>query len=299
LPLDPATVTNINRWSPLRYVDRTGATVTPTCIGPYWGTVKPFADRPPTSISLAFRPAQLGEPQFQAQAQAVLDLSANLTDRDKAMAGYWADGPKSELPPGHWDLFAQFVSRRDRNTLDDDAKLFFTMTNAVFDAGIAAWNTKSKFDSVRPITAVRYLFAGQQVRAWAGPGLGTRMIDGATWMPYQPSWFPTPPFGEYVSGHSTFSAAAAEVLRQFTGSDRFGGSVTIAQGSSLAEPGVAPTHDVRLAWDTFSAAADEAGMSRRLGGIHFAPGDIDGRRVGKVVGAEAWTTAQRYITGRP
>jgi len=298
-PFDPATVTDPSRWQPLRYTDRTGATVTSACIGPFWGRVTPFADHQPIHVGPG--PARPGDPQFLAQAQELLDVSANLTDTQKAIAGYWADGPKSELPPGHWDLFVQFVSSRDRNTLDDDVKLLFTLTNAVFDAGIAAWNAKSTFDSVRPITAVRYLFAGQQVRAWAGPGLGTRMIDGATWLPYQPSWFPTPPFGEYVSGHSTFSAAAAaaaEVLQRFTGSDRFGASVTIPEGSSLAEPGVAPRQEVHLAWKTFSAAADEAGMSRRYGGIHFAQGDLDGRRVGKLVGTEAWTTAQRYITGR-
>jgi len=297
-PFDPTTVRDPGRWQPLRFTDRTGATVAPGFIAPFWNRVTPFADRPPTSISLAFGPARPGEMAFQAQAQEALDLSADLTEKQKAMAGYWADGPKSELPPGHWDLFAQYVSRRDRHALDDDVKLFFAMTNAVFDAGIAAWNSKRTFDSVRPITAIRFLFAGQQVRAWAGPGLGTRMIDGATWMPYQPTWFPTPPFAEYTSGHSTFSAAAAEVLKRFTGSDSFGGSVTIAQGASVAEPGIAPAHDVRLSWPTFSAAADEAGMSRRYGGIHFAQGDLDGRRVGKVVGTEAWTTAQRYITGQ-
>src|SRR5581483_5010100 len=101
--------------------------------------------------------------------------SAALTDEQKMIAEYWADGPRSELPPGHWDLFAQFVSRRDRHAarehgLDLDVKLFFALTNAIHDAGICCWDNKRAFDSVRPITALRHLFRGRQVSAWGGPG---------------------------------------------------------------------------------------------------------------------------------
>jgi len=108
---------------------------------------------------------------------------------------------------------------------------------------------------------------GQQISAWGGPGQGTQVIDGGTWVPYQASWFPTPPFAEYISGHRTFSASAAEVLKLFTGSDTFGFSTTIPAGSSFVEPGV-PAQDEFMYWSTFSAAADEAGVSRRYGGIH-------------------------------
>jgi hypothetical protein len=107
--------------------------------------------------------------------------------------------------------------------------------------------------------------------------------------------FGTPAFPEYVSGHSAFSAAAAEVLKRFTGSDWFGGEVTIAAGSSLVEPGAVPVTDVTLRWRTFSAAADEAGMSRRYGGIHFVEGDLRGRELGRAVGLQAWMKARRYF----
>lgn len=123
------------------------------------------------------------------------------------------------------------------------------------------------------------------------------MIDGAEWTPYQPTWFPSPPFAEYTSGHSAFSAAGAEVLKQFTGSDYYGGSVTIPAGSSSVEPGVAPRTDITLSWDTFSAASDEAGMSRRYGGIHFRAADLNGRSVGREVGRNAWLKATRYFLG--
>jgi hypothetical protein len=225
-----------------------------------------------------------------------------LADREKVIAEYWADGPRSELPPGHWNLFAQFVARRDRqgggeHGVDLDVKLFFALTNAVFDAGICSWDNKCAFASVRPITAIRYLFRGRMLSSWAGPYRGRGEIDGGAWLPYQPTFFPTPPFPEYSSGHSNFSAAAAEILRQFTGRDVFGGNATVAAGSSHVEPGSVPAADVTLSWPTFSAAADEAGMSRRYGGIHFEWGDLDGRRSGRVAAQIAWAKALTYFGG--
>ncbi|HRI40000.1 MAG TPA: vanadium-dependent haloperoxidase, partial [Nitrospira sp.] len=145
--------------------------------------------------------------------------------------------------------------------------------------------------------AIHFLFAGQQVRAWAGPGLGTRMIDGANWQPYQAATIVTPPFPEYVSGHSIFSGSAAKVLKLFTGSDRFGASVTIHAGESKVEPGIVPASDVTLHWRTFSDAADEAGISRRYGGIHFVDGDLQSRKMGKKIGKQAWQKALTYFHG--
>src|SRR6185369_2390383 len=184
--------------------------------------------------------------------------------------------------------FAQFISSRDHHTLDDDVKMFFAVSNAVFDAGIAAWDAKRFYDYVRPITATRFLYPGKQVQAWAGPGLGTRTINGGAWFPYQRDIVTTPPFPEYVSGHSTFSAAAAQVLFRFTGSDNFGDAAKVLKGSSNIEPGITPSHDVLLSWPAFSSAADEAGISRRFGGIHFINGDMMGRNLGREVGEQAW-----------
>jgi hypothetical protein len=145
------------------------------------------------------------------------------------------------------------------------------------------------------VSAIRFLFAGQTVRAWAGPFLGTRLIAGETWQPY----IPTPPFAEYVSGHSTFSAASAEILRSFTGSDRLDAQVTIVAGISAIEPGLVPATDVTLAWRTFSEAADEAGISRRYGGIHFEDGDRAGRALGRQVAILVWHKATALFDGVP
>ena len=150
---------------------------------------------------------------------------------------------------------------------------------------------------MRPITAIRVAFQGEPIRAWAGPGQGTQTILGEQWFPYQPTTFPTPPFPEYSSGHSNFSAAGAEILRQFTGSDRFNGSVTFPAGSSRVEPGLTPANDLTLTWPTFTDAANQAGISRRYGGIHFQQGDLDARSTGQKAAQGCWQKAQTYING--
>jgi len=301
-PLDLSTVHDVNRWQPLSYVDGSGALVTPSFVGAQWQRVRQFSMSSSDELRSPTGPARVGSSEFLAQAQALIDLSAALTDDEKVIAEYWADGPHSELPPGHWNVFAQQVSHRDRTgdserDLDQAVKLFFALTNAVFDAGCCAWDNKRAYDSVRPITAIRYLFAGKKIRAWGGPGRGTQTIAGEEWFPYQATTFPTPPFAEYSSGHSNFSAAGAEILKLFTGSDRFGGSVTFPKGSSRIEPGLVPTSELSLTWATFSAAAAQAGISRRYGGIHFAQADLDARSTGRTAARRCWTKAQSYFAG--
>jgi hypothetical protein len=302
VPADTGAILDPNRWQPLQYADVSGAFVTQQFVGAQWYKVTPFALRSGDEFRgrLALEgPALYGSPEFREQAAELVSLSAGLTDEQKTMAEYWADGPHSELPPGHWNLFAQYVSARDHHALDDDVKLLFALTNAVFDAGIVAWDAKRAFDSARPATTLPFLFQGQVIESWGGPGQGTRRMDGRFWIPYQASTFPTPPFPEFVSGHSSFSAAGAEILRLFTGSDRFGASVTLQAGTSKIEPGITPSTDTTLHWKTFSEAADQAGFSRRLGGIHFKSADLAGRAVGTAVARKAWRKAAGLWSGFP
>jgi hypothetical protein len=294
---DAYTIRDPNRWQPLLATNAQGVTAQQVYIAPHWGHVIPFA----LTSGAQFRPASVPNlypsQGYTDQALEIIDFSAKLTDQQKGIVEYWADGPQSELPPGHWALFAEWVSRRDGNGIDADVKMFFAMTNAMLDASIAVWDCKRTFDYVRPITAIRYLMAGKQILAWAGPGRGAQLVPGEQWRAYQTGALPTPAFPEFSSGHSAFSAAAAEVLRSFTGSDAFGNAVTIKAGSSGVEPGAVPATDIVLSWATFSDAANQAGMSRRYGGIHFKEGDLQSRAMGRLIGAQAWAKAQTYFNG--
>ncbi|GAC1411203.1 MAG: hypothetical protein NVSMB57_05710 [Actinomycetota bacterium] len=296
-PIDVSTVVDPNRWQPLTYFDQLGKRVTPKAIGTFWNKVAPFGLKSAGQFRSAAGAAKYGTAAYVKQALDLVTMQASLTDEQKSIAEYFADGPNSELPPGHWVLFAIFVSRRDHHSLDQDIKMFFALTNAIFDAGIVAWDDKGVFDSVRPITAIRYLFNGVLIPGWAGPGKGVQLIDGGTWTPYQAPWFPTPPFAEYASGPSNFSAAGAETLTLFTGSSTLGASFTIRAGTSKFEPGITPATDITLSWPTFQDAANQAGISRRYGGIHFEQGDIDGRRTGKAVADWDWAKSQAYFNG--
>ncbi len=294
----PTQIVNPIHWQPLFVNGKVQKFMTP-----HWGTVVPFA----LSSGSQFRPSgpvmDAASSAYKSQVDTIVQYSAALNDTTKTVADYWANGPHSETPPGHWEIFsqftsAQFLSRKNKHDISGDVKIFFALSNAVLDAGIACWDAKRAFDYVRPITAVRYLYAGQPLTCWGGIGKGTVTLpDGAQFMPYQESFVVTPPFPEYVSGHSTFSAAGAYILQQSAGSDTFGDSFTAAPKSSQIEPGFAPTTSVTLSWPTYSAAADEAGTSRQYGGIHFNQGDHDGRALGKQVAGQVWTKAQAYING--
>jgi len=253
---------NPDHWQPLVYTDASGSLVSQTFAGAQWCFVTPFGMTKGEEFRTAVEPGPVkyGLPEYQHQAEELITISANLTDRQKMIAEYWSDGPYSEQPPGHWAQFAQFVSARDHHSLDDDVKMFFALTNAMLDASIAAWDAERAYDSVRPVTAISALFRGKKIRAWGGFGKGTVEMDGSEWLPYQQATFPTPPFPEYVSGHSTYSATAARILTLWTGSDHFGHSVSLPAGSSKIEPGLTPAQPVTLKWETFTDAADEAGM---------------------------------------
>ena len=288
----PDELVDPTRWQPLRLPNG----MVQRFAVPHWGRVQPFA-LPSGSVLRAPPPPDFYSAQHLSEVDELVTFSAGLDDRTKAIAEYWSDGPRSEQPPGHWCVFAQWVSKRDGNSLDKDVKLFFALTNAQFDASIAAWDTKRFYDNERPITGIRYLKRGQTIMAWAGPYQGTQPIPGETWTPYFRPDVITPPFPDHVSGHSTFSAASATVLAAFTLSDRFGASATVRAGSSLIEPGATPSVDITLSWATFSDAAEEAGLSRRYSGIHYESADVDGRTMGRKVGAAVTLTALGYILG--
>lgn len=303
-------VVDPNHWQPLS-VDN-GKTVQ-EFLTPHWGNVIPFALASGDAY-LPPAPALFGTWKYVLQSLNVIKFSAELTDEQKVIAEYWADGPETILPPGHWQLFGLFVSDRNKLSIDENVQLFFALGNAVFDASIAAWDAKVFYDYVRPITSVRYLSengllpvkhpyvrinrrtGATEIFAWGGPDQGSQWIPGTEWLPYQAITFVTPPFAEYVSGHSTFSAAAAEILYQFTGSDYFGACHTQPANSSIFESNT-PAEEVKLCWDTFTAAADEAGISRLYGGIHFTDGDINGRTLGRTVGRNVWERTQYFING--
>jgi len=285
------------------------------------------------------------------------------SDHLRALVEYWADGPRSETPPGHWNVVANEVSDSagfefrmggtgpvlDR--LEWDVKTYFALNGAVHDAAVAAWGVKGYYDSARPISMIRYM-AGQgqstyrrlpsydpdglplvaglvevitkrsstpgrkhaalaehrgeiAIRSWLGnptdpetQSLGVGWILGTSWVAYQKPTFVTPAFAGYVSGHSTFSRAAAEVMTRLTGSAYFPGGLSewVKEVGAL-EVEAGPSTDVVIQAATYYDAADQAGLSRLYGGIHIVADDFAGRVLGSQCGIIAWSLAARYFEG--
>lgn len=239
---------------------------TPPAFRPYllpqWGFVTPFA----MNSSSQFRP--LGPPPLDSQQYAddydeVKELGAAVgstrTAEQTEIALFWADGAGTETPPGHWNSIAQIIADERGNTLEKNARVFALLNIAMADAAICAWDAKYTFHFWRPVTAIDYV----------EPELH--------WM----SFITTPPFPDYVSGHSTFSGAAATVLPLFYGTE----DLPFTTGSDFL-PGVYRT------FPTCLDAAEEAAVSRLYGGIHFRSANEDGLQAGISIGD--WT-GTRYL----
>lgn len=332
-----------NRWVPLRVAngtltDGSGNAIldhddpstynTQSFLSPHWGAVKAFAlesgdqflpPAPPQLGSDAEYVDALGnvltnDEAWKAQTEEILETSGNLTDEQKVIAEFWADGPRTWTPPGHWNQLAQGLSIRDGHMLSDDVKMYFALNGALHDAAVSSWDAKRRYDFIRPISAIRHFYFDQMVDAWGGPDQGTQTILGRDWQPYQSLTFVTPPFGEFVSGHSTFSRSSREVLLAFTGSDALYDGVTLIGddydgdgnedllGQHVVPPGHlmfenGPDEEIVMQWPTMLEASDSAGFSRRYGGIHFQDGDLRGREMGRQIGQQAFAFAQNLWSG--
>jgi len=281
-------------------------------------------------------------------------------DYARVLAEFWADGPDSETPPGHWFTLLNYVNDHPQfekkfmgrgRVVDDlqwDVISYFILGGAMHDAAVAAWSVKGYYDYIRPISAIRYMatkgqstnqelpnydpsgiplidgyielikegdeLAGSQneyvdeikLYAWKGhdfiddaetdtAGVGWILAEG--WWPYQRPSFVTPPFAGYVSGHSTFSRAAAEVMTLLTGSEYFPGGVGefVAKQNDFLVFERGPSIDVVLQWAKYYDASDQCSLSRIWGGIHPPADDIPGRKMGAVIGKQAFNYGIQFI----
>ncbi len=285
-------------------------------------------------------------------------------DYARVLAEFWADGPDSETPPGHWFTILNYVSDHPLiekkiggkdpvvSDLEWDVKSYLALGGAMHDCAVDTWGIKGYYDYVRPISAIRYMAAKGQssnaslpnydphgiplmpglielisagdplagindenvgkikIYAWKGPDFitapkedvaGVDWILGTHWWPYQRGTFVTPPFAGYVSGHSTFSRAASEVLTMLTGNPYFPGGMgtfDVVQNDFLVfEQG--PTENLTLQWATYRDASDQTSLSRIWGGIHPPIDDIRGRIIGEKIGVDAFNLAMSYYDGIP
>ncbi|MGB8170534.1 MAG: Ig-like domain-containing protein, partial [Chthoniobacteraceae bacterium] len=255
-----------------QYVDYTGSTDPGK-----WQPTAPMFDVDPNQNWVHLDPFVLtSRDQFRPDGPTPLDSTAWVDDYNLTkdlgrntgssrtadqtqIARFWADGAGTYSPPGHWNKLAEEIAADRGLSISANARLFAELNVAMADAGVAAWDAKYAYSFWRPITAIQ-----------------NGDLDGNPFTDADETWEPlliTPAFPEYVSGHSTFSGAAATVL------DATFGANTSFSTTSLGLPGVTRT------FVNFQAAAEEAGISRIYGGIHFLTSDLDGLATGRSVGA--------------
>ena len=240
---------------------------------PGWGEARTFSIGDPAGFMPA-GPPPLDSPEWARDFDLTRRLGAIESPERSAeqtlIALFWADGQYTVTPPGHWNQIAQSLATSRKMPLEDCARMFALINVAMADAGICAWRSKYDTDFWRPVTAIR-----------------AADTDGNAATAPERAWTPlivTPPFPECVSGHSTFSAAAATVL-----ADVLGGDATEIMTTSEALPGV------RRRFKSLSAAAEEAGMSRIYGGIHFMTANVQGQGLGRAVARHVLARAMRPL----
>lgn len=229
---------------------------------PQWGDVAPFGVRPIETFVPKAPPA-LHTAKYAAEVAEVQSIGSSTSTTRTAdqtqIARFWANGAGTATPPGHWNQIARIIVAQAGLTVGEEARLLALLNMAMADAAVVSWNAKYEFNYWRPVTAIR-----------------EADTDGNPLTVVDPSWTPllvTPPFPEYTSGHSTFSGAAAAVLKGFFGTDNV---------AFTAESDDVP--GVFRSYPSFSAAAAESGMSRIYGGIHFMSGNRFGISSGTRVG---------------
>lgn len=293
-PVNPAdTMNDLNRWQPKYFSDGKGGWYAPGCLSPHWHLVEPLL------IDSANQhrpgpPPPVGSEELARQVAEVVALHANLTPEQKALVEFMRDGPKSVQQAGHWLIFAQHVSERDRHTLDQDVKMYFLVEGVAMDAFIANWDSKMYYDYARPFALVREYYKDSTIYGWIGPKDGFGEIPGSEWKPYSPLTFLCPPFPAYTSGHSTVSGACSEALKLYKGEDYFDHAIRRVPGV-LTEATQFHGDTVTLHFSTFTDAAEQAGFSRVLGGYHIQADNTEGLELGRRVARSGWEKYLYYI----
>jgi len=281
------------RWQPLVVSDRLGVYRSQRFITPQLGRTRPYSYRSPRRFHVP-EPLQSvwhrhgDNHAYRRQADQVLEFSARLTDAQKMTAETY-DNKIAGL--GFSALFAAQSRGLD---VAGFVEYDFATNLASFDTAIAVWHLKRHYDAVRPTTAIRHLYGDAGVTAWGGPGRGTVSdLPANQWR----SYLDTADHPEYPSASTALCNAHAEVSRRYSGTEDLGWQIQVAQGSSGREPGVTPTTDITLRWNTWSQLAQDCGLSRVWGGVHFLPSVTSGAQLGRQVGGVVADFIEAHLSG--
>jgi hypothetical protein len=244
----------------------------------------------------------------EGEIAELLSISQRLTERQKVFAEFWAGGPFTVSPPGMCIWFWQDFITSFRVPQTQGYPTFFLsgldLAIHIFETSRIIWGLKKRHMEARPIQEIRRLYRGRRLMRYDGVE-----IRGESWVPYQESNFVTPPFADFPSGHSAFSQSFANVMTRWFGpniptssprnrsdlrylSPAFAvaqtgpfGTFVFPAGGSQIQSGI-PSADITLTWPTWQQMADQAGISRKYGGIHATSAHMGSQAVANVLHQE-------------
>jgi hypothetical protein len=295
-----------NTWTPLSLNG-----VTKNYLTPEWGTknkgivndsdFKELID----NTDLLF-PSDL---QYENEMKNVEEITSTLTDEQKILAEFWAGGPGTVTPPGMWVVFMDIVIRSNKLNYLKELKYYSILCSSLYQSSICAWRLKRDHLQARPIQKIRQYEYGNSINeSWNNQTLGQY------WLPYQELNFVTPPFPDFVSGHSTFSMSSAKIFCYLLETDSINlnnpvitndmiqllcpvvthtinfslNNVFIFPHTSKIESSSVPSTAINLNWNCWTDMARSSGKSRLYGGIHVESSNQGGLYLGSLIADKIW-----------
>lgn len=294
-----------NKWTPLSINGHTKNYLTPE-----WGTVNSGVLNEDDTKQLLDDTNELfpSDYAYEKEMEEVISITSNLKDNEKVIAEFWAGGPGTVTPPGMWIVFLDLFMRSNQFGLYEEIKNYVIVSTGIYQAGIYAWKLKREHMQARPIQKIRQHILGNNIsQDW------NSQTSGEFWLPYQELDFVSPPFPDFVSGHSTFSATASKLFCYLFGTDliilenpvvnsdiinylspiledvdNFTLNNIFVRPNSSKVKNTDPLSAIRLNWNSWSEMANSSGRSRIFGGIHCESSNQAGLFLGNKIGDKIW-----------
>ena len=301
LPLNPDNFVDTESWCPLQGQKMLGAR---------WGDVTSILSSKEIAHIDNYLDNKIKHIDIKSESKYVLDQSLKLTDKEKIIAEFWAGIGGSVTPPGFFNMFlyGYFKNRDESNRKCDESnrtqlEYFYKLNTGLFQASIIVWNAKYRNLQCRPIQSIRINYPDIPIDYYFGES------NTSIWKPYQEKRLWTPPFPDYISGHSTFSSVASCILTKLLGSNVSGldiklskeemmllspifssnkfesmdiSNIVVSPDSSKIQKNV-PSSQISLNFNSWEPMAQSAGISRIYGGIHYPSSNTIALKVGKMI----------------
>lgn len=289
----PAEPVDASQWAPwITSPLQNGVFTAQQFVTPQYATAKAYSFDDPSVFAApeprASNPENMAA--YKSQVDQVLARSAALAESDFLKL-------RAELFDNKFRGYAGAIFQSAQShslTYNQWIQWYFTANLAAYDAGIAAWHEKTRFNAVRPYTAIPYVYGDTEVTAWGGVGKGlVTDLPASQWRQY----LNVADHPEYPSGSGIFCSAIAQAGRNFFGDDVLGFRDTWFRGTSLIEPGITPASRLTISYDDWTTWENSCFQARVDGGVHFPASVRAAPAIGEPIADLVHEFVQNYVNG--